>query len=108
MNLDLNKSVLSVRTYQAVMFEGSLSTFFTSKGTSNHKKVDIEIVEGIGALISTEKDAIIVPFPNISIISLKTDHKEKIQQERAEEVSKPAPAQSVSKIKGDPQGAKRF
>ncbi len=106
--MNLKESVLSVRTYQAVSFEGSLSTFFTTTGTANHKKVDIEIVEGIGTLVSTAKDAIIIPFPNISIISLKTDYKEKQRQERADENAKQPAAKDVLKIKGDPLGAKRL
>ncbi len=106
--MNINQSVASFRTYQAVMFEGSLTTFFTTTGTANHKKVNVEIVEGIGALVQTEKDCIIVPFPNIAIISLSNEYRDAQRKERAEDNAKPAAAQAVTKIKGDPQGAKRL
>jgi hypothetical protein len=101
-------NILSIRTYQAVKFEGKLHTFFTTQDSAQRKGIEIEILAGIGVLLQSPTDAVIVPFPNISGIYLNTEIKQKIKEERKEDISKPAKAQLVSKIKVDPIGAKRL
>jgi hypothetical protein len=101
--------ILSIRTYQAASLEGKSWTHFTTINAKNGKpQCQMKILEGIGVLVKTDKDAVIIPFPNISGIYLDTDIKMEKREERRADREKPAKAQSVKGIKNDPIGAKRL
>jgi hypothetical protein len=101
--------ILSIRTYQSVSLESKLYTHFTTVQSKNGKpQSQITILEGIGVLVKTDKDAVIIPFPNISGIYLHTNIKMEKREERRADREKPAKAQSVKGIKTDPIGAKRL
>jgi hypothetical protein len=102
------KDVHSVRIYQAVKFENKLQTFFTTLDSAQRKGIKITIEPSIGVLLESDSDAVIVPFPNISGIYLHTAEKTAKHEAHIEDISKPAKAQTVSKSKVDPIGAKRF
>jgi len=104
----MKEKITSLKVYEAVKFEGRMSKFFTTIKTQSHPACTIELLEGIGAKIYTDSDAIIVPYPNISGIHLDTDIKSEKREARKEDISKPAKAQNVSKLKTDPVGAKRL
>jgi hypothetical protein len=111
--INMNKNlkdlkILSIRVYQVVKLGPTSRSFFTTLGTANNAKVSIEIIEGVGALVKSAKDAVIVPFPNISGIYLDTEDRKEEREERIAELSKPAPAQKASKNRQDPIGAKRL
>jgi hypothetical protein len=101
-----NYNILSVRVYQAVKLHNKSQTHFTTVGSQNHKKVKIEILEGIGVLVKSENDAVIIPFPNISGIYLDTEQKKELREEREEDRNKPAKAKGLAKIKSDPKSLK--
>ena len=105
--MDLTK-IDSIRVYQAVKFENKLLTFFQTGGGKHYRGLDIEIVPSIGVSIKNDKDHVIVPFPNVGSITMVTDHKEELKEERIADMSKPAQAQKVSKPRVDPTGAKRL
>ena len=102
------KNIHSLRVYQAVKFDSKLSTFFVTKATAQYRPVSIEIIEGIGVNISTEKDSVIIPFANISGIYMNTEHKTEKIQARKDDLAKKPVAISTKKIKSDPAGAKRL
>lgn len=105
----MDYKILSIRTYQSVSLESKLYTHFTTVKSKNGKpQSDISILEGIGVLVKTAKDAVIIPFPNISGIYLDTDIKMEKREQRKADIEKPAKAQSVKGIKSDPVGAKRL
>lgn len=101
--------ILSVRTYQAVKLNTKVYTYFTTLEALNGRpKTNIEIIEGVGVLITTEIDTLIVPFPNIAEINIDTKEKIEIREKRQKDLKKPAKAQNVKGIKKDPIGAKRL
>jgi hypothetical protein len=105
------ENIRNVRLYQAVKFDGKSDTFFTIDTTPSRRGVQLSIVENIGVLIENERDAILVPFPNISGIYLKTDHhkkEEKKKQELADEAERTKVLAPPKKVKRDPIGAKRL
>lgn len=95
---DIN-NILSIRTYQAVKFEGKLQTFFTTKKTAHHRGVNMHVEKGIGVVVYSDKDAVIIPFPNLGGIHLDTEHKEEKRDAHKKEISKPARAQKLDKVK---------
>ena len=105
------KKIKSLRTYQAVKFENKLDTFFTSEGTPNRLAVEMEILEGVGVAVKSDKDCVIVPFPNISGIYMNTQYHEdekKRKQEQKKAELKGASLPKIAKVKKDPLGAKRL
>jgi hypothetical protein len=102
------ENIHSVRTYQAVKFEQKMDTFFSTDVTPNRSAVEIRLIDGVGIELKSEKDHVIVPFPNISGIYLRTEFKDAQAKAIADDIAKPALAKTVAKIKNDPQGAKRF
>jgi len=98
--------IKSIRAYQAVSFESKLDTFFSVEQTPNRAGCKIEIVDGIGVLLSTAKDSVIVPFTNISGMYLQTEYKTQKEAAHRADINKPAKAQSTRRVKSDPIGAK--
>jgi hypothetical protein len=86
----------SVRIYQAVMFNRSNETFFSTRKINHTPGRKIEILEELQALsIKSDKDHIIVPLTNVSAIYLKSPLKieqaEKDEAERLRSVSSSQP-----------------
>lgn len=108
MSKELNSNIESVRVYQAVKFDGKLSTFFPTGGGKYYKSLNIEIIPSIGVSVKNENDHVIIPFPNVGSISMSTEAKTAKSEAHKADISKPAKAQSVSKPKKDPVGSKRL
>ena len=104
-----NVEILSVRTYQGVSLEKKLYTHFTTVEAKNGRPTTtIKILEGVGVIVQTTNDAVIIPFPNIAGIYLDTKQKKELREERKADREKPAKAQNIKGIKSDPVGAKRL
>lgn len=102
------KGIHSVRVYQSVQFDKSQRTFFSIEDNPMAKGCEISIIENVGVELKSPTDHVIVPFPNISGIYLDTKSKKQARDEMKKDISKPATAQHVGKVKVDPVGAKRL
>lgn len=105
MNLD---NIQSVMVYQAVKFDNKLSTFFVTEDTTHQRACVIKIIPNIGVMLDNTKDCVIVPFPNISSIVMKTEHKTEQSNARKEDLANQVKPVKISKLKVDPVGAKRL
>lgn len=105
MNLD---NIQSLMVYQAVKFDGKISTFFVTENTTHQKACRIKILEGIGVMLQNDKDCVIVPFPNISSIVMNTEYKLDQNNARKEDLANQTKAITIPKLKIDPKGAKRL
>jgi hypothetical protein len=106
-----NKEIKNIRTYQAVKLDGKMDTFFTSERTMSKPAVKMEIESTIGVLISSNTDAVLVPFANISGVYFYTesDSIKKSEKEAADAHHEATKTKTtVNKIKVDPIGAKRL
>jgi len=67
MSTDLTKTkIKSIRTYQAVQFDGKPETFFTSKNIANRIGVSIKILNSVFIEVSSPRDRVLIPITNIS------------------------------------------
>ena len=97
------ENIHSIRAYQAVKFETKLDTFFCVDPTPVRPQgCEIEVLEGVGVSLRSEKDHVIIPFPNISGIYLDTEAKKEKREAHIADISKPAKAQQAKKVKRDP------
>ncbi len=90
----------AVRIYQAVMFNRSNETFFSTRDINNVTRKEIEILEELQAIsIKSDKDHIIVPLTNVSAIYLKSPvKKEQAESDKAEK-AKPISKTESKKIR---------
>ena len=86
------KEILAVRVYQAVKFNKSLDTFFSTERIKNLEPKKLTVNKEIGGIeIEDSRDHIVVPFTNVSVIYLKSKAAvEKIEEKKkqAEKVKK--------------------
>lgn len=62
-------NIKAVKVYQAVEFEGKLSTYFVEVVKDNRMVgLKMSLWEGVGVKLATAKDSIVVPFANIAYI----------------------------------------
>ena len=95
----------SVRIYQAVMFNRSNETFFSTRKINHTPGREIELLDDLQALsIKSDTDHIIVPLTNVSAIYLKSPLKiEQAQKDEAERAKSISPSQPVKLRKAIPK-----
>jgi len=98
----MKHDILSVKLYEHVQFEKKLRNFFSTVKTPHHAPSIIEIEPNVGVSIRTEKDHVLIPFPNVAGIYMNTEHKTKESEARKSDIEKPAAAQAHSRVKRDP------
>lgn len=82
-------AVHSVRTYQAVTFNKSSETFFSTERINLRSACEIKLHTDLAAVeINDGRDHILVPFTNISAIYLMSPIKIKNQKDRDAEASR--------------------
>ena len=91
--------IKSIRVYQAVKFDNKLSTYFVSEDTTYQRASEMQVVEGVGVSIKNERDHIIAPFPNISMIQFDTELSKAKKESRKADIEKPAQARNVTRVK---------
>lgn len=73
-------NIKSIKTYQAVPFQGSLHTFFSENKQAGMLNMEFKIIDMLGVSIKSPKDHVIVPFANICAISPAPEEQEKKSQ----------------------------
>lgn len=91
--------IKSIRVYQAVKFDNKLSTYFVSERTTYQKPSEMELIEGVGVSVKNDKDHIIVPFPNVSMIQFDTELSKAKKEALQADIKKPALPQKINKVK---------
>ena len=89
----------SIKTYEAVTFEKKLQKFFSASGTANHQSRELHIIENVGVHVKSNKDSVIIPFPNISGIYLDTTQKKEARESHKESVKAGGKPRQPSRIK---------
>lgn len=74
--------IRSIRVYQAVPFNRGVETFFSTDKRPNRPPVEITLNKELMSVeIKNDRDHILVPLTNVSVISLDSS----VQQEKAKE-----------------------
>lgn len=82
----IKEKIRNISVYQAVVFEKIPQKFFHSSEVNSKPGQRLELIEELGLVkISSDKDAILVPLANISVISLDSElHAEEREVKRIE------------------------
>lgn len=68
--------IKAVKVYQAVSFGKKLITYFSEVNPALvNTRLQFEMLSGVGVLISSGEEHIIVPYPNIALIEVLKEEK---------------------------------
>jgi hypothetical protein len=61
-----------LKVYQSVYFKKALESHFPNRSSG---EVKMQVLEGVGALVSNESDSIIIPYSNIVFLQVEPEKK---------------------------------
>jgi len=82
--------IFQVRVYQSVTFEGRSENYFNAEGRNGKSNLDLTILPDLNMVkIQSPKDAILVPFTNVSCLYLNTEkRKQTVEQDNKNKKAK--------------------